>query len=365
MSRPARRDKEQHQGIWPLDRAKYELTYELTSGEQEALTRVVGQLSWKQRIAVPQDLENALQRLLLPLTDVRERLGDYQDYCTAPVQIILRAMDTSGTSYWSWSEDEWLQVLASAFPVFAQLYERAYCNKTRQCLLIMAYLLGPQTDYFWSLLPEISPRSLTCKLFGTPALLEAVERIYEVLRVWGYQEDRALKTNMTTTVAWLFVVNRSARLEAMTLPFLTDMYNRARTYHRKQIERLSHVLAHWGVVEAPLTSSQERSRVPVEHINTEGIAPEWVEWCLRWYRYADLAPHVKKSHLYRLFRAGRWLAATHPDVTSPLGWTSKLAAEYVAAVEQMKTGDFGSPDYRKKKMQGKPPSRWLQQQKST
>ena len=352
MSRPALRNSEHDAGISPLDPAKYDCSHELTPGEREALTVVVGQLAWKQHIPVPHDFEMALHRLLLPLADIQEQLGEYQRYCAAPVQIILRVMNASGTSYWNWSEDEWLQLLTSAFPVFEQLYERSHGNKARQCLLIMAYLLGPQTDYFWSLLPEISPRSLFCKLFGMSPLVEAVERIYKVLRIWGYKEDPALKTNMTTTVAWLFLVNRSARLEDMTLPFLAEMYKRARTYHRKQIERLSHVLAYWGVIEAPLTSAQEKRRVQAEHINTDGIAPDWVEWCLTWYRYADLAPNVKKAYLYRLYRAGRWLAANHPDVTSPLGWTSKLAAEYVAAVEQMQTGDFGSAEYRNKKMKG-------------
>jgi hypothetical protein len=55
---------------------------------------------------------------------------------------------------------------------------------------------------------------------------------------------------------------------------------------------------------------------------------------------------VKKGYLYRLYRAGRWLAATHPDVTSPHQWTSAIAVEYVATVQQMRVGEFGSPDWR-------------------
>lgn len=101
-----------------------------------------------------------------------------------------------------------------------------------------------------------------------------------------------------------------------------------------------------------MLSSNEKRRVLPEEVYTEDIAPEWVSWCLEWYRCSDLAPHVKKSYLYRLFRAGRWLATSHPEISSPEQWTTKIAAEYVAAVDQMKTGDFGSSEYREKKMKG-------------
>src|SRR5205823_3527592 len=161
------------------------------------------------------------------------------------------------------------------------------------------------------------PSSLASKIFGTNSLLETVERIYDVIRLWGYKEDPQLKSDMTTTVAEVFLANRSRHLEAVTLAFLADLYEKALPHHRKHIECLSRVLAHLGMIDSPLVSSNEKRRVLAEQINTDGIAPEWVEWCLQWYRFCDLAPQVKKSYLYRLFRAGRWLAQYHPDVTSP------------------------------------------------
>jgi integrase len=352
MSKPRLQAWMQEKGVWPLERTGYDCSPELTEVELKALSTLVAQLAWKKRTEISSDLQQALFRLLQPLHDIQERLGVYQKYCTPPVQVILRAMYEYSSPYWAWSEKEWTQILQSAFSFFEHLYDlKMYCV-ARQRLLVMVYLLGPQTDFFWPLLQERSPSSLACKLFGADTLLEAIERIYGVLRLWGYEEDQALKTNMTTTVAWVFLVNRSSRLEDITFTLLSQLYEQTQSYHRKQIERLSRVLAYWGVIESPLTSGNEKKRIPVEQIDTNGIAPEWVTWCLEWYRFSDLAPHVKKAYLYRLFRAGRWLAKSHPDVTIPHQWTAKVAAEYVAAVDEMQTGDFSSAKYREKKLKG-------------
>jgi integrase len=43
---------------------------------------------------------------------------------------------------------------------------------------------------------------------------------------------------------------------------------------------------------------------------------------------------------YYLLKAGRWLAATHPEAADPACWTRELAAEYVAAVDRMRVGEW-------------------------
>jgi hypothetical protein len=170
-------------GIWPINLTQYHRAPELTMAEQEALSILAARLAWKKRTEITADLQEALSRLLQPLHDLQEQLGVYQKYCTAPVQIILLAMHERSTSYWAWTEEEWVTTLQSAFALFESVYDLSMYHKARQRLLIMAYILGPQTDFFWPLLPEMSPSSLACKLFGANVLLEAVERIYGVLRL--------------------------------------------------------------------------------------------------------------------------------------------------------------------------------------
>jgi hypothetical protein len=42
-------------------------------------------------------------------------------------------------------------------------------------------------------------------------------------------------------------------------------------------------------------------------------------------------------------KVGRWLAQTHPDISSPPDWTRELAAEFVAAVDRMTVGQWTHP----------------------
>jgi integrase len=116
--------------------------------------------------------------------------------------------------------------------------------------------------------------------------------------------------------------------------------------------RLSRVLAHLGIIEKPLPPNSDTLRSLPEQSETSGIAPEWVSWCLQWHRFSDLEPLVKRQYLHILLRAGRWLAELHPEIMDPHQWTSKLAAEYVTAVAQMKVGDFCTAAYRSR-MQAK------------
>ncbi len=341
--------------LWPVEATKYDRSPGLTNLEREALEGLVTQLGWKKRTEISGEPQKVLTRLLQPLHDIQEQLGIYQKYCTTPMQVILRAIHEHSTSYWAWSEVEWTTLLQSAFTFLEYHYDLKMYRLARQQLMIMAYVLGPQTDFFWPFLREMSPSSLAAKIFGTQPLLESVERIYDVLRLWGYTDSPQLRSEMTTTIAEVFLANRNVRLEAVTFTFLVTLYEKAQPHRRKHIECLSRVLAHLRMIDTPLPSGHEKRRVLAEQINTDGIAPEWVQWCLQWYHYSDLAPQVKKSYLYRLFRAGRWLAEYYPNVTSPHQWTSKLAAEYVTVVDQMQTGDFGSPDYREKKMRGVTP----------
>jgi integrase len=97
------------------------------------------------------------------------------------------------------------------------------------------------------------------------------------------------------------------------------------------------------ILETSLPSARELSRVPPSQMETTGVAPQWVEWCLQWHHFSPLEPQTKRSYLLKLFRAGRWLVQMYPEVTTPHQWDSWLAAEFVAAVDQMKEGDFSSP----------------------
>lgn len=69
-----------------------------------------------------------------------------------------------------------------------------------------------------------------------------------------------------------------------------------------------------------------------------GIAPEWVAWCQRW---RETSPQPSRQATYNeLLLVGRWLAHTHPQISSPAQWTRQTALDYVAAVNQMQHGEW-------------------------
>src|SRR5205814_2261432 len=59
--------------------------------------------------------------------------------------------------------------------------------------------------------------------------------------------------------------------------------------------------------------------------------PEWASWVARWRDTSTRQPRTRGHDYGSLLQVGRWLAATHPEVTSPERWTRELAAEDVAA----------------------------------
>jgi len=60
------------------------------------------------------------------------------------------------------------------------------------------------------------------------------------------------------------------------------------------------------------------------------------------------------SKVYRLFQAGRWLAAEQPSIVGPGDWTRETVAAYVAAVNRARIGQWSTPAGPLKGHVGKP-----------
>jgi integrase len=339
-------------GRWPLmDVEQYDRHPELTLQEREALVQIFAHWGEKGRRGVPRNVKSKLARLLQPLNDVLDSLDIQRWCCPISIREIFQEMHRHSTSYWAWSEQEWIALLRSVFIRYRQGHAHANARyQPRYQLLVIAYWIAPQTDFFLPFLEEISPLSFAHLVFEKNLLETTVTRLQDSLKTWGYEvEAKGSRTFLRTTVVEVLLANRSARLEEVTHALLADLREKLTPHSKRAVlERLSKALAQVGIIEAPLPSPCELRRLLPEHRNTDGIAPDWVEWCLQWYRFSGLTPKIKWSYVGKLFQTGRWLAQVHPEVTSPYQWSTKLAAEYVAAVAQMKVGDFGTPEYCKK-----------------
>src|SRR5262249_6827634 len=72
----------------------------------------------------------------------------------------------------------------------------------------------------------------------------------------------------------------------------------------------------------------------------DGTAPHWAACVERWHATSALTPRVRATVRTIMAKAGRWLAAEHPEVTEPGQWTRQTCAAWIAAVDRMAVGDY-------------------------
>jgi integrase len=331
---------------FPIDVTHYDRWPELSERERLALAQALRHCYGRRKRQLPRDAEQTLTRLTLPLHDILSQLLSIQtDCCTFSIQLILSGMKEYALPYWAWSEEQWVNLLAVDLQHFCQQYVQGSITGIRQQLVLFAYVLGPQTDFCLSFLGEQTfARSVADLFFGAQRLEEATTRISTILSSWGYEtETSRCRKLLSNALSEVFLANRNPFLEHVSFELLQTRREKIMPHKRQILERISKALVSLGILETPLPSAKEMSRVPPSHMDAGGVAPQWVEWCLQWHRFSPLEPQTKRSYLLKLFRTGRWLAQMYPEVTTPHQWDSWLAAEFVATVDQMKEGDFSLP----------------------
>ena len=348
MSRPRLQEHLQGKSVWLIDLSRYDRSPVLTDGEYAGLGRLLAQWTDHQRSPIPKELGFQLVRLLQPLYDILDALGILRRSSRIVIATLCRRMHESRMVYWAWPEHQWTRLLADTILRYPRGYAGANANR-QPCyqLLTLAYFIGPQTDFWLPFLKEISPLAFARLLFGEGELEMALTQITSALLTWGYRaETPGTRTLLRTTLVEVFLSCRSAALEQVTACRLEILREQLEPPAKRAVlERISKALAQLRVIAAPLPPTQEQRKLLPEHRNTDGVDPEWVRWCWLWYHFSDLTSKVKWSYVGKLFQTGRWLKQEHPEVNTPHQWTSHLAAEYVAALGQMKVGDFGIPQY--------------------
>jgi len=321
----------------PIDVEQYDRRPELSEPEKEALACFVMHFTGRMR-SWPAETKPTLHRFVRPLQDVLDFLHIAAKYRATPLAVILQEMHERGIAYWAWSEEQWQDILQPNFKAFHQRYPNFTDQTVRLELLAIGYFLCPLTDLSTSLLRSVQPVPLARRLFGSEMLEQAVERIYHVIMSWGYNTGNH-KAELTQAIAEAFIANRSPYLEELTFFLLAELAEKTRWHLRHSLGRLSRALEHMGLIDGSLPRSGTQPDI-TGRMNTDGIAPEWTDWCICWYRFSELETRTKNNYLHVLLRTGRWLAEVHPEITTPHQWTSKLAAEYIASLEEIRVGDF-------------------------
>jgi integrase len=311
----------------PLDPSRYDQDPVLRIGEREALAALVHRPSGRMG-AWPRWVHAALARLVTPINDVLRTVGqDRWRERHATVLVLVEAMHGRQTAFWAWSRDEWIAVLHEIDP------------NLRHYAMAVAYLLCDYRDLHRSF-PLFKRRIFAYKLFGRQEVDDALGRMTEEIRRWGY--GPSITERATITVCELLLLGGCPHLEVITPALVrTLQHHPTSAYIRSDLALVIRALVSLGLfATSPLDPDRTEdgpAGTPDAHAD---VPDDWVTWCQRWYRTSTLTAGTRQGHYYYLLKVGRWLAATHPDATSPERWTRELAAAWVAAVDRMTIGDW-------------------------
>ncbi len=301
---------------WPIDLAQYDQSPWLSETEQCALIR------WdnvrKARAKLP--------RLYRPLQDVAalRTKQSHLNGCSKAQTLILQEVQRTQQPYWAWSQQAWLELICrpSIHPS-ARLFLTA--NAYLLCNFHLVHCTGSR--FYLSALGRL--------VFGKERFDLECTRLHQALQNIGYG-NLNLQQNFPSILAAVMLENRNPNLES----FNVELLERTRenyTTQARSIGKLSHGLAAIGVLPKPL---RMRNYVSWKEKSSEGIAPEWVDFCQRWRETSTLEPRTRESNYSFILRAGLWLAQSHPDITSPTDWTVETCADFLAALNRLKVGEW-------------------------
>ncbi len=341
---------------WPITLELYDQNPALTDEERETLAAFVDLAQQGRPKRWSAQAKTKLGRLWKPLQDILEALEGKKAVPHTVSHVLIKEMHQRQVSFWGWSEQQWGETLERSVAAF--VHKHGCDQYGRQDLMVIAYVLGKLTFRRVWVPQEIQRERVARKVFGNDHIDSAVEHIYGIVvesrKEWGYSLTNMHRV-IGMAVCWAFLVNRNPHLEAISLALLESL--REMTRDARMVAGLFHLsraLAEVHMIEQGLASASHIQPVWTRR-ETDGIAPVWIEWCRRWYQAATgLAHTTKGGYLGTLFKAGRWLASLHPEITSPHQWTYQIAAEWVQVVDTMKVGDWASEEQAQAKSLGKP-----------
>ncbi len=271
-----------------------------------------------------------LDRLARPVREAVEHAGgDGNAYCRLRRRLFV-AMHRRGRTFWEWSGEQWAETVAAT-----DHGEKTYA-------LVVGYLLGGITGMRLLSLDR-RPAVTARKALSAEDVDRAAERLRGMVEGWGYGLGAGQAKSLEAALCRAMLLSGSPRPDRVTQEAMDALLASCGSAQaRKNTRLLSRVLYSAEAKVWPFQDPREDPLVrgPVVDEKGDRVLPEWRRWCDRWLATSTLASR-EHVHMY-LLKVGRWLTETHPEVQSPEQWDQELAIGYIAAVDRMKTGDWGA-----------------------
>jgi integrase len=342
MSQPATNAAAAEERPAQLAAERYDRSPTLTGTELEALL-ALGEAGVRRSRARGAEerrpLWAELGRLTVPLDDALASLHHCDDarYRRAGMHasgLVLRRCAETERSFWGWPTEEWGVLLGSSVEEFLAARTLPTETTVRPFAIALAYLLG-DFDQFHEL-GTFNRLHLAALVFDPSTVEASLQHVAELLDEWGYRGSLSCRHSLRGAFSQAFLVNRSPHLEDLS----TEAFSRLREhpatnrYHLPLFYALQRAVAALGHCDPPVRTGYNAAPV------IEGTDPLWTEWVERWYATSPLTPKVRSIIRTIMAKAGRWLAAEHPEITEPSQWTRQTCAAWVAAVDRMAVGDY-------------------------
>ena len=321
---------------WPLDPSKYDRSSALRADEKSALAYLV---SRQRRCGhFPLWVEKSLHRLTTPIDEVMTTISAPKQPRGGALTVLILEMHQRQTAFWGWTRAEWLEIFCSSTKVYHQQYPTVM-TFSRPVLVAATYLL--QVFDGFRDLGIIDRTALASRVFGRARVESSIKKVVDLICSWGYT---LRGSDVQWAVCTALLANRSPSLENLTTDLLEAERKITKVHRRRAgIGVLSRALAGLGIIPCPLSKYYRTGTLGDPR---HGVASEWVRWVERWRDTCTLQPNSKERQFVYLLKAGRWLAAVHPDCVAPGQWTRELAAEWVGLVCRMKIGEWTQIDKR-------------------
>lgn len=323
---------------WPIDVTRYDRTPELIEAERDTLTVFTRTYQDRAVVVARAEQQGQLARLIGPLRDALAVMESEERLKINTLHLYLRMCARDGRPFWAWEYETWLKVLSTSQADFFTMHKPGNPTDLRQLTVAVAYLLGCFRDF--QALGGIEMARLAYKVFGERVIEATCAPILAVSEQWGY--SRKDIPAFRSVIAEALLLNGSPYASDLTLDHLAQVHTAMAPIPRRRamIYRLSRILVHLGSLPQPLPHLGGLAASTYKLERERGIAPEWVEWVERWFTTTTRPMPLRRDMRLDLLRLGRWLSLHHPEITTPADFTRELAAEVVAAVNQMKIGDF-------------------------
>ena len=323
---------------WPVDASGGRRQGELTAAELDGLRALGPGLLRRGDCSPGAQSWQPVSRLLGPLDAAREALHWHPDtrhqrrFARDAAGLVLMRCGELQRAYWDWPARDWAGLIGVGNQELRQSHPGQIGSNARPYLIAYACLIGGFTAF--DAIGRFHRQSLAWRIFGREPVEDAVRQVQDVLAGWGYRRHGPV---LTAVLCQMLLLNHSPLLEDLTDKALAQIradpaMGPSRSKDLYGIHRALAALGHAGPPPAP-----EYSAGPAA---IEGAAQEWAEWVERWHATSTITPKARGVYRTTLAKAGRWLAAGHPDITSPAQWTRQTCAEWVAAVDRMSTGDY-------------------------